>query len=115
MTIPNMAEVLTEWAVPVTLKTVTETTVDFEPVVTVTVAPIDAVVQPPTSEQLNAAEIDWSRQHLTFHSISQIELGQFIEYGGKDYKIITDSNWQLYGYSEVIGEETKQALLTETP
>lgn len=113
--IPDMSDVLAEWYVPVILKTVTETTVDLEPVETVTVEPISAVVQPPTPEQLNAESLDWSLRPLTFHSVSQIELGQYIEYEGRDYKIITDGNWQLYGFSEVIGEETKRALLVATP
>lgn len=113
--IPDMADVLLEWQVPVILKTVSHTTVNFEPVDTVTVAAINAVAQPPTPEQLNAADIDWSRKHFTFHSVTPINLGQYVEYLGADYKIITDGAWDLYGYSEVIGEETKQSLLVATP
>ncbi len=109
--IPNLASVVKVWAVPVLLKTVIKETVDFEPVNTVTVESIKAVVQPSTDEQLEKATIDWSKKHFTFHSVSKIELNQVIEYKGKDYIIVTDGEWDLYGFSKVVGEETKQPLL----
>lgn len=114
--IPDMSDVLVEWNVPAKIKTVTETTIDLESVVNVSVDDIDvSTPQPPTPEQLNAASLDWSVGLVTFFSHDKIEINQYIEYEGKDYKIITDGNWQLYGFSEVIGEETKRALLVATP
>ena len=108
--LPDVSDVLSEWSQTVTLKTVTKTTVDFQPVIDVTTEAIKAVVQVARPETLNVGDIDWSLRYLRVHSTSQIDVGQYIEYQGINYKVITPSNWQDYGYSEVIAEEVKGEL-----
>ena len=113
--LPNMAEVLLEWEVPVTLKTVTKVTVDFVEQNSVIVIPISAVVQPAEMDKLNPDTIDWSRRYLQIHSRVELKNGQFIEYEGEDYKITADKEYMKYGYSEVVGEQTKKPLLVASP
>lgn len=95
----------------VKLKTVSFTTVDFEPVRDVTVNNIAACIQVADMEILNTAAIDWSREYIMAHSHMPMDFGQYIEYKGRDYKIIRSNNYYDYGYSEVVAEETKQPLL----
>lgn len=113
--IPNVADALVGWTQPVLLKTVSKTTVDFQPVVIVTGATIEAVVQPTKKTLLNADTLDWSRSHFTFHSAEAMELGQLIEYKGKDYKVIELADYSDYGYFEAVGEHTKTPVETVTP
>lgn len=108
--LPDVSDVLGEWSRTVTLKTVTRTTVDFQPVIDVTTQPVQAVIQVAKPESLNVGDIDWSLRYLRVHSVSLIDVGQYIEYQGVNYKVITPSNWQDYGYSEVIAEEVKGSL-----
>ena len=113
--LPDMSDVLTEWEVPVKLKTVTRKTADFEAADIVVVEDRLMVVQPADKEQLNAEDIDWSLEYVEVHSKDPASVGQFVEWEGKDYKLITGGNYRLYGYHHVIGEETKKPLLIETP
>lgn len=105
--LPDMSDVLTEWAVPVTLKTLTKTTVDFEPTVAVGTATISAVCQPTEMRVLQAAQIDTSVEHWTFHSATEFGIGQFIEHLGKDYRIVRMMAWGEYGYWEGVGERVR--------
>lgn len=105
--LPDMSDVLTEWAQPVILKTAVRTTVDFEESVVITPQNITAVVQPADKEKLNADTIDWSLRYYTFHSTTAIDVGQYIEYRGVNYKIVPAGHYNDYGFSEVVGEEVK--------
>jgi hypothetical protein len=107
----DMSEVLTCFLQPVTLKTVTVTSVDFVDTTTVTTQSIQAVVQPADKDKLNADNIDWSLEYQTIHSKSQLLEGQYAEYAGKDFKIISVMPYGDYGYFEAVGEETKRDLL----
>jgi len=111
--LPDMADVLTEWEIPVKLKTVTRQTVDFVDADVVVVSDIKAVVQVAQKERLNTDAIDWSLRYLQIHSKEQLTVGQFIEFEGEDYKIIDDGNYQLYGFSDVVAEQTKRPLIEE--
>ena len=110
-----MSDVLVEWSLPYTLKTVTRTTVDFEEVITVVESTINAVVQPADKEKLNTDQIDWELDYLLVHSISELINGQYIVYNGNDYKIISDGNYALYGFSEVVAEQTNRPAIVSTP
>lgn len=112
--LPDMSEVLDEWAVTVQLKTITQHTIDFQRADLVSVADIQAVVQPANKEKLNPDSIDWSLRYVQIHSVEHLSVGQFIEHEGIDYKIIEDGNYLAYGYCEAIGEQTKQSLITAT-
>ncbi len=85
----DMSEALIGWEQPVKLKTRTETTIDFEPVVTVNSQDILAVVQSANKENLTLDSLDWSKEYLLIHARLKIETGQFIEKGGKDYKVVS--------------------------
>lgn len=105
--LPDMSDTLTEWEQAVILKTAVRTTVDFEPSVVITPENIRAVVQPATPEQLSALDIDISLKYRLFHSKVLISMGQYVEFQGVNYKVVTPSDWTDYGFSEVIGEQVK--------
>lgn len=113
--LPDMSDVLIEWEIPVSLKTVTRQTVDFVDADVISVETILAVVQPAQKERLNTDAIDWSLRYMQIHSRRQLSAGQFVEVDGQDYKIIEDGNYQLYGFSDVVAEQTKRPLLVATP
>lgn len=112
--LPDVSIALAEWAVPVTVKTVTQKTIDFEPANLVTARTINAVVQPAQKEKLNPDQIDWSLRYLLVHSTDALQVGEYVEYQGEDYKIIEPGDWQAYGYTEAVAEQTKQTPLVET-
>jgi len=108
--LPDISDVLASWVKPYTVKTITKSTVDFVEVDTVTARVIDAVIQPAQKEHLNAADIDWSLKYIQIHAASQVFLGEMIKFNGSDFKIIDAGDYQLYGYTEAIAEQTKRAL-----
>lgn len=114
--LPDMSDVLTEWSQPIKLKTVTETTVDFIPVVTVVVADIMGVVQPADKERLIVEQIDYSLEYIWIHSVSPMAVGQYVEWDGRDFKLVPfRKGYGQYGYAEAYGEEVKLPLLVVAP
>jgi len=113
--LPDMSDTLEEWELPYTLKTATETTADFVRAPVVTGRTIEAVVQVANKNKLNTGAIDWSLRYLQVHSSSEIANGEFLEFQGEDYKIIDNGDYQLYGFTEAVAEQTKQPLLVVTP
>ena len=114
--LPDMSEVLTEWSQPVVLKTISETTIDFVPIVTITGATIRAVIQPFDPEKLKVEQIDFSLEYIQIHSVSPMAIGQYVEWLGRDFKLVTfRKGYGQYGYTEAVGEETKLPLLVPTP
>lgn len=113
--LPDMSDVLLEWEIPVLIKTETKTRVDFVDTFIITGDPHLAVVQPAQKEQINPDILDWSKEYVQVHDRQQIDIGQYIEWQGRDFKIIQRGNYGLYGYYEVFAEETKLPLLQVTP
>lgn len=111
----DMTDALIDWEQQVKLKTRTETTVDFELVTVVTSTDILAVVQSANKENLTLDSLDWSKEYLLIHARVKIETGQFIEKGGRDYKVVSPADYMDYGFCAVIAEETKLPLLVPTP
>lgn len=112
--LPDMSETLDDWLQPVKLKTVTKTTVDFEPVEVITVDYVDMVVQVADKNKLNFDSLNWEREYIWFHIPNAIvEVGQFIEWKGRDYKVFSREQYQDYGYNDGYAEETKRPLITE--
>ena len=113
--LPDMSDTLDEWSLEYTIKTATETTVDFVLTPVITGRVVDAVVQVAQKNKLNNDQIDWSLRYLLVHTMSELANGEFIEYQGEDYKIIDNGDYQLYGFTEAVAEQTKKALLAVTP
>lgn len=111
----DMSDALIGWEQPLKLKNRTEKTVDFEPVVVVTSEDILAVVQSANKENLTLDSLDWSKEYLLIHARLKIETGQFIEKGGKDYKVVSPADYMDYGFCAVIAEETRLPLLVPSP
>jgi len=113
---PNMARAVGRWSRPVTVKTVTTVTVDFVPTDTVAARTIDAMVQVADKSKLNPEAIDWSLEYLLVHTTdATLTMGEFVEHGGGDYKVIDLGPWNDYGYRVVTAEQTKRPLLVVTP
>ncbi len=110
----DVSDALTEWEQPTTIKTVTTTTVDFEPVEVVTDRAQDCVIQVAEKEKLNLDTINWSLEYIMVHSKSAIEIDELIEDDGKDFKVVQKGAWRGYGYYEVVAEETKRPLVEVT-
>lgn len=108
---PDVSDALLDWVSPYELKTVTRSTVDFVESTSVARSTINAMIQPADPTRLTAAQIDWSLKYISIHSIDAVVVGQFVEYGGEDYKIISATDWSAYGYTRAIGEQTRRAVL----
>lgn len=111
--LPDMSDTLTEWEQAIKLKTVTTATVDFDPVTVVVVDSIRAVVQPADKTKINLDSLDWSKEYILIHKKgSGIEIGQFIEWDNRDFKVVgPNGNYKMYGFIEMVAEETKKPLL----
>lgn len=92
---------------PITLRTITTTTVDFVPTETVVDESIDAVCQRPELDKLNIEQIDYNLEYITAHSTTAMVVGQFIIWNGKTYKIISGKEYPDYNYYKAIAEEVK--------
>lgn len=108
---PDLSEVLDAWSEPRLIKTVTTTTVDFVESVQVAGRTRDVMDQPANKVRLQALSIDYSLRYLQFHSVDPIYIGEYVEVGGVDYKIIEAGDYQRYGFTDAIGEETRKPLL----
>ena len=114
MSILDVSDALTDWEKPTVIKSVTESTVDFQPVTVVTVRSQLCVVQVANKEKINPGTIDWSLEYIMVHSRQGIEMDELIEHDGRDYKVTDRGPWRGYGYTEVVAAETKRPLVVAT-
>ena len=111
--LPDVSDALEEWVSAYTVKTLTRTTVDFEPVDVVTPRTVRALTQPADPQRLQTLTgLDWSLKYREMHSLDVIANGEYFEYKGEDYKIVSRVDWSDYGYYKAVGEQTKRTLLT---
>lgn len=111
MSLPNMSSTLSGWTQAVSLKIVTTTTVDFEPVQSSSSTTIQAVIQPADMEQLRPEDIDWSLRYIQVHTIIALSVGKYITYNSTDYKIVRLLQFGDYGYYEAVCEEVNGVLI----
>ena len=111
--LPDVSDALLDWVSPYTIKTITRQTVDFVESNVITPRTVSAMVQPADPQSLKTLNgLDWSLKYVMVHSLDAIQTGEYIEYGGEDYKLVSSTDWQDYGYTKAIGEQTKRTLLT---
>ena len=112
----DVTSALGGWTQAVPVKTVTQSTVNYVPTDTVTVASINAVVQPTQPATLRALDLDFSEAYQTLHTTAALALGQFVEVGGADYRVVRVQDWRSTGgYLEAVAVATRKALLEATP
>lgn len=111
----DLSEVIEDMASPYTIKSVSQTTVDFVKTPVVVPRTINALIQPAEKRKLNPDTIDWSLKYILIHSLEAVNMGEYIVYEGEDYKITSGGDWLPYGYVESIGEQTKRPLIEVTP
>lgn len=113
--LPNMRSTLKMFEQSVLLKSVETVRVDFNDTEIVTVSPIRAVVQVADKKKLNIDSIDWSKQYIWIHSGVNLEINQYIEWHGKDFKLVAaGDDYSDYGYTAFYGEETLKPVLVVT-
>ena len=112
--IVDVSDALTDWERPTIIKTVTESTVDFEPVTVVTGRSQLCVVQVADKEKINPGTIDWSLEYIMVHSRANIQINELIVHNGDDYQVSQRGPWRGYGYFEVIAVETKRPVVQPT-
>lgn len=113
--LPNVAKAVKKWASPYTSLTVDKQTVDFVEADVITSRTINALVQVADKSKLQTDKIDWFKNYLLVHSLDVVTPGEYIEYEGADYKIISVGPWTRFGCIEAIAEETKKTKLVVTP
>lgn len=114
--ITDVTSAMDGWTQAVPVKTVTETTVDYVPTQAVAVTQIQAVVQPTQPAQLRALDLDFAEAYQTLHTTETLALGQFVEVGGADYRVVRVQDWRSAGgYLEAVAVATRKALLEVTP
>ena len=110
--LPDVSDALLDWISPHTVKAVTKQTVDFVESNVVTPRTVSAMVQPADPQRLQTlAGLDWSSKYVLIHSLDAIQVGEYIEYQGEDYKLVSATDWRDYGYTKAVGEQTKRTLL----
>jgi len=95
------------------VKTVTETSVDFVKTLLISGRNVECNIQTPQPERLTTDQLVQSQAYRAVYSEERLLNGEYIEVDGKDYKIINDDNWSLYGYSVALAEATNRPLLVE--
>lgn len=81
---------------------------DFEPLPDQrTETPTEAVVQPADPAALSIDVVDYKTEYVTIHSRTvNFDVGHFLEgYKGKQYKVIRNKGYGLYGYYESVAQE----------
>lgn len=111
MPLPNVSAALGPWSDTYAVKTVTRTTVDFVEQQSVATRTITAVIQPADPNRLRAESIDWSLRYIRIHSRDPVAVGEYVTFEDVDYKLISVTDWQRYGYVAAVGEETRRPLL----
>lgn len=108
----DMDDALEEFERLVLVKTIVgETSTDFVKTQLITGREQDCVVQPANPAKLKIDNVDASKAYMLIHSRVELKLYEYVEYNGKDYKIITPADWSGYGFNVVVGEETNKPLL----
>ena len=111
--LPDVSDALLDWVSPYTVKAVTKQTVDFVETNVVTLRTVSAMVQPADPQQLSTlAGLDWSLKYISIHALDPVYTGEYLEYQGEDYKLKSSTDWQDYGYTKAIGEQTKRTPLS---
>lgn len=113
--LPNMRSALKAFKQPVLLKSVETIRVDFVDDIIITATPIRAVVQVADKTKINISSLDWSKQYIWVHYSGGLEEGQFIEWHGKDFKLVAaGDDYSDYGYNAWYGEETLKPVLVSS-
>ncbi len=111
----NMADMLAPETTPRTVKTKTVTTTDFKESVSVTSRTVNMLIQPADPKRLQELNgLDWAQEHITIHSLSPVELEEYVEYNGKDFWIVSRTPWEDNGFTRAIGESTGKPQLEVT-
>lgn len=106
----DVSDALDDWLRPRTVKTISTTTVNFEPVEMVSPRTQMCMVQPAQAEELVKRDLDVKLRHIMVHSKEDINMGELVELDGLDFRVIGPAEWKGYGYVVVMAAETKEPL-----
>jgi len=110
----DMSDAFDDLLQQVIIKTVTTTTVDFVKTSAIVGQRINAVIQPADRNKINKDVMDWNLRYVQVHTKQRLNVGQFVQYMGEDFKIVQPGQYGDYGFYDVIAEQCKEPLLTVT-
>ena len=71
-------------------------------------SPSTNVIQPAQKEDINVANVDWSKEYILIHSTQPLKINYFIKWDGILFKMFNLGNYKDYCYYEAIAEEVKE-------
>lgn len=99
-----------DWTQSVDVFSVTETTIDFEPVYNTTQRTITGVVQPTNPSTLNIDTLDYTLKYITIHTTDALSANEFVVYKGDNYRVLNKGGWSDYTFNKVLCEEYKKDI-----
>ena len=108
--LPDMSMVLDAFLQSIILKIVTQISdesTSFRPELSIQNVSIKGVVQVARPQDIQKDEIDYNLRYLQVHIKEEAKINDKIEYQGQDYNVISVSNYNDYGYHELICEQSK--------
>lgn len=106
----DMSDALEHFEQQVIVKTVVTATVDFVPSTVVTGRRMMAVVQPADRQKITKDNLDNSLRYIEIHARDAIGVGQVVEYGGSDWKVVQPGHYGDYGFFDVIAQQCKAVM-----
>lgn len=106
--LPNMSRTVKRFGTPYTLKSVSQTVVNFRPVETETESIIKAVMQSASPTLLNVLDVDTSLRYCQVHTCDNALENDIIVINGGEYRLIKGRDYSQYGFVEFVAEEIKQ-------
>jgi len=99
--LPNMANTIKSWFLPIIFGKVSREIVDYEEVISITEIKTQGVVQPAKTEDIEL-QVEGVRnwEWLEIHCLPNFDVGinDFIFYSGMKYKVMKKENFKQYGY-----------------
>lgn len=102
-TVPNVSDAMLDWFQPMTFGVVTTTVQNFQSVQVQTDFSFMGVIQPLTERQLMLkpeGQRAWSWFLLHADISLRLEVDSVVNYLGKQYRVMSNKDWSLYGYLE---------------
>lgn len=102
-TVPNMGSVIVGWFQAMTFVVVTKSQVNFETKETVSTVTFKGVIQPYTPEQLSIrpeGERTWKWYKIHADTSLKLITDDKVTYLGVNYRVMSRSDFSLYGYIE---------------
>lgn len=105
--LPNLENTVTTFSQSLTFKEITQTVVNYKPVISEVTVIKWGVIFPSIKEDLQALTVDKSISYYTVLTILDININDRLSYKGKEFKQVSKEDFSDYGYYRAIYEELK--------